>query len=227
MKPKTLSLQGRLRRLSSGEAAHPEYDGAIIRRMARVPIARYIGDSNAFCYLQSIIEIGEATTYQEAAKAISNAPYSPENVSQIVSLLAAPVVKIEEAFRQHDKNLLPRYYAPRQIVPTQECLAVRLESTGTVAGPPYACACMPIQRYVRAVSDLTGDPGFLDIYNGIQPHMSEDHALLREVAYNLYYYLQEPERTKLLYHIFVGPFAKLQKEREAPHDHAAYYQRNL
>lgn len=209
MKIETMPLRDRLDRLNNGEAAHPEYDGAVIRRMARMPIARYIGDSNAFSYLQSLIEIGEAITYQEAAKAVSNAPYSPENVGQIVNLLAAPAVQIQEAFRQHDKNLLPRYYAPRQILPTQESLSVRLENTGTVAGPPYACTSMPIQRYIRAVSDLTRDPGFLDTYSSIQPHIQGDHALLREAAYDIYYYLQEPERTKLLYHIFVGPFAKL------------------
>lgn len=102
----------------------------------------------AFCDLQSIIEIiGMDSPYQETAKAISGAVYSPEDVTQILDLLAAPVVQIQEAFLQHDKALLPRREPRKRVVLTQECLASRLENTGSMAGPPYACISMPVLRY--------------------------------------------------------------------------------
>lgn len=103
---------------------------------------------------------------------------------------------------------MPRYYPPRQIVPTQESLSVRLKNTGTMAGPPYACISMPVLRFIQAASELTGDPRFQDVFNSIQPYLENDRALFREAIYSLYY-SQAPERTKLLYNILVAPFAKL------------------
>lgn len=207
MEIRRISLADRLDRLNGGEAAHPEYDGAVIQSMAHMPIIQYLGD-DAFYELQRIMEVWAGWEYQTVAKAIADRLWPPEAMSQILRLLAAPVVQIEEAYRQSKTDLLP-YRERRQTTQRVESLASRLECASALAGPPYACHRMPIQRFFWGVSKLTRDLSFPSIYqDSIRPHAPDENARFREVVYDINT-LQEPDQTDLLYKILVEPFAAL------------------
>lgn len=125
-----------------------------------------------------------------------------------MNLLAAPVVQIEEAYRQGKTDILP-YRERRQPTQRVESLASRLEGASALAGPPYACHRMPIKRFFWAVSKLTGDLSFPSVYqDSIQPHIADGHTRFRQAVYDINT-LQTPERTDLLYKILVEPFAAL------------------
>lgn len=207
MEIRRLSLYDRLERLNGGEAAHPEYDGAVIQGMAHMPIIQYLGD-DAFYNLQHIMEVWAGWEYQTVAKAIADRLWPPEAMSQILRLLAAPVVQIEEAYRQGKIDLLP-YRERRQPTQRVESLASRLECASALAGPPYACHRMPIKRFFWAVSRLTRDLSFPSVYQGsIRPHAPNESTLFRQAVYDINA-LREPDRTDLLYKILVEPFAAL------------------
>ena len=205
---KRIPLHDRLDRLNANEAAHPEYDGAVVRSMARMPIARYLGDYDTFCDFQLITEVREDLPYQTVAKVIAAQTWTPENMNQILDLLAGPIIQIEEAYRQGKSALLPRRKR-RRATQQVESLASRLENTGALAGPPYACHRMPVQRFFRGVSKLTGDLSFPSVYQTtIRPHMPDENTLFREAIYTIHS-LEAPERTDLLYKILVEPFSVL------------------
>lgn len=71
MDAKKIPLADRLDRLNGGEAAHPEYDGAVILSMAHMPISQYLGD-DAFYESQRIMEVWAGWEYQTVAKAIAD-----------------------------------------------------------------------------------------------------------------------------------------------------------
>lgn len=214
MEIRRLSLADRLERLSANEAAHPEYDGTVIQSMARMPIIQYLG-YDAFYDLQRIMQVWAGWPYQTVAKAIAAQTWPPEAMSQILRLLAAPVVQIEEAYRQSKTDLLP-YRELRRTTQRVESLASRLEGIGVLAGPPYNLHRMPIQRFFKAVSALGCDRATRRVYqDSIQPYVADGCARFREVVYDINA-LQTSERTALLYKILVEPFSTLQNaESEA------------
>ena len=208
MEIRRLSLADRLDRLNEGEAAHPEYDGAVVQSMAHMPIIQYLGD-DAFYGLQRIMEVWAGWEYQFAAKAISDRLWPPEAMSQILRLLAAPIIQIDEAYRQSKTDLLP-YRERRQPTQRVESLASRLEGASALAGPPYNLHRMPIKRFFWGVSKLTRNLSFPGIYqDSIRPHVPDESTRFRETVYSINA-LQEPDRTVLLYKILIEPFAALQ-----------------
>ena len=64
METKKIPLSELLNNLQRNQAAHPEFDTAVIRSMARMPIARYLGDYYTFCDFQMIMGIREDLSYQ-------------------------------------------------------------------------------------------------------------------------------------------------------------------
>ena len=212
MEIKRIPLYDRLDRLNGNEAAHLEYDGAVVRSMARMPIARYLGDYDTFCDFQLITEVREDLPYQTVAKVITNQTWTPEDLTQILDLLAGPVVQIEEAYRQGKSALLPfrkRARTAQQVEP----LASRLEGAGALAGPPYNLHRMPIQRFFEAVSILGCNGSTISAYqDSIQAHVADGRTLFREVVYDINT-LQTPDRMTLLYKILVEPFATIPAER--------------
>lgn len=213
MEIKSLSLYDRLDRLNANEAAHPEYDGAVVRSMARMPIIEYLGDYETFCDFQIITEVREDLPYQLMAQVIADQAWSPEDLKQMVDMLAAPIVQIEEAYRQGRPALLP-YHRRGRTTRRVESLASRLEGAGALAGPPYACHRMPVQRFFRAVSKLTGNLHLQDAYwDIIRPYAPDESTLFRQTVYAINS-LQSPDRDSLLYKLLVEPFAALPTERE-------------
>lgn len=213
MKTEIIPLADRLARLRDGQAAHPEYDGAVIRSMARMPIMTYLGGYDTFCDFQCITGTREDLSYQVTARAIADQvrhhELTAEGLAEAVSFLAAPVVRIDEAYYRKDARLLPRR-EPERAVFQQEHLAWRIENAGSLAGPPSNLHRMPIGRFFAAVSALTGDPKFLSDYQtSIMPHIPEDRALFREAVYEISRLKSQDERTDLLYKILVEPFAEL------------------
>ena len=203
-----ISLYDRLTCLKGTGAAHPEYDGAVIQSMARMPIARYLGDYDTFCDFQCITEVREDLPYQTVAKVIADQTWTPEDMNQILGLLAAPVVQIEEAYRQGKSALLP-YRRRARTVQRVEPLASRLEGAGALAGPPYNLHRMFIQTFFCGVSRLTRDFHFSTMYQTtIYPHLPDGDMLFRGAVYAIHS-LEEPERGDLLYKILVEPFAAL------------------
>ena len=219
MKTEIIPLADRLDRLSNNQAAHPEYDGAVIRSMARMPIMAYLGGYDTFCDFQCITGTREDLSYQVTARAIADQvrhhELTAEGLAEAVSFLAAPVVRIDEAYYRKDARLLPRR-APERAVFRQEHLAWRIENAGTLAGPPTNLHRMPIGRFFGAVSALTGDPGFLNTFQtSIMSHIPEDRTLYREAVYEISHLDSLDERTDLLYKILIEPFAALPSaERE-------------
>ncbi len=212
MRTEIIPLADRLDRLSNNQAAHPEYDGAVIWAMARMPIMAYLGGYDIFCDFQAVTGTREDLSYQVTARAIADQvrhhELTPEGVTEAVNFLAAPVMRIDEAYYRKDARLLPRR-EPERAVFHQEHLAWRIENAGTLAGPPSNLHRMPIDRFFGAVSALTGDPKFLSDYQtSIMPHIPEDRALFREAVYEISH-LESPERKDLLYKILVEPFAVL------------------
>lgn len=218
MKTETIPLADRLARLRDGQAAHPEYDGAVIRSMARMPIMTYLGGYDTFCDFQAVVGTREDLSYQVTARAIADQvrhhELTAEGLAEAVNFLAAPIVRIDEAYYRKDARLLPRR-VPERAVFRQEHLSWRLDNAGTLAGPPTNLHRMPLQRFFQGISDLTGDPGFLNTFQtSIMPHIPEDRALFREAVYEISH-SESPERKDLLYKILVEPFAALPSaERE-------------
>lgn len=208
MEIRRLSLADRLERLSVNEAAHPEYDGAVIQSMAHMPIIQYLGDYDTFCDFRRIMKVWGGWEYQTVAKAIAAQTRPPEVMRQILRLLAAPVVQIEEAYRQGKTDLLP-YRERRRTTQRVESLASRLEGMSALAGPPYNLHRMPIKRFFWGVSKLTGNLGFPSVYqDSIRPHAPDESTRFREAVYDISA-TQTPERTDLLYKILIEPFAAL------------------
>ena len=212
MRTEIIPLADRLDRLSNNQAAHPEYDGAVIRSMARMPIVAYLGGYDIFCDFQAAVGTREDLSYQVTAAAIADQvrhhELTAEGLAEAVSFLAAPIVRIDEAYYKKDARLLPRR-VPERAVLYQEHLAWRIENAGTLAGPPSNLHRMPLQRFFQGISGLTGDPGFLDAFQcRILPHIPEDRTLYREAVYEISH-LESPERTDLLYKILIEPFAAL------------------
>ena len=213
MRTETIPLAERLACLRDGQAAHPEYDGAVIRSMARMPIMAYLGGYDIFCDFQCITGTRDDLSYQITARAIADQVHyhelTAEDLTEAVSFLASPIVRIDEAYYRKDARLLPRR-VPERAVFQQEHLAWRLDNAGTLAGPPTNLHRMPIGRFFGAVSALTGDPGFLNTFQtSILPHIPEDRALFREAVYEISRLKSQDERTDLLYKILVEPFAEL------------------
>lgn len=208
MEIKQISLYDRLDNLNGNGAAHPEYDGEVVRNMARMPIARYLGDYETFCDFQIHTEVREDLPYRTVAKVIADQTWSQEDLTQILDLLAGPIIQIERAYQQGKSALLP-YRKRAETTRRVEPLASRLEGAGALAGPPYNLHRMSIQRFFWAVSKLTGDLHFPSMYQtGIRPHLSDDDTLFRGAVFTLRT-LEEPERGDLLYKILVEPFAAL------------------
>lgn len=212
MDAERIPLADRLNSLNANEAAHPEYDGAVIRSMARMPMDRYLDSYDTFCDFQMITGTREDLSYQLTAREIADRvcreEITPEDVTQIVNILAAPVARIDEAYYRKDAALLPRRKRERS-TQVLEPLAARLDKTRTLAGPPYNLHRMPIQRFFQGVSRLTGDWHYLDTYqNCIRPRLAENRTLFREAVYEISHW-DVPERTELLYTILVEPFAAL------------------
>lgn len=213
MKTEIIPLADRLDRLSNNQAAHPEYDGAVIRSMARMPIVAYLGGYDIFCDFQCTTGTREDLSYQVTARAIADQvrhhELTPEGLAEAVNFLAAPVVRIDEAYYRKDARLLPRR-VPERAVLYQEHLAWRIENAGTLAGPPSNLHRMPIGRFFAAVSALTGDPGFLNTFQtSILPQIPEDRTLYREAVYEISHLDSTDERKDLLYKILIEPFAAL------------------
>ena len=207
-----ISLYDRLTCLKGTGAAHPEYDGAVIQSMARMPIARYLGDYDTFCDFQLVTEVREDLPYQTVAKVIADQTWTPEDMAQILGMLAAPVVQIEEAYRQGKSTLLPYRKQTRIIHQRVESLTSRLEGAGALAGPPYNLHRMFIQTFFSGVSGLTGDLHFPSMYRAsIRPHLPDENMLFRGAVYSINS-LKSPERTDLLYKVLVEPFAALPGE---------------
>lgn len=213
MEIKRIGLYDRLNCLNANAAAHPEYDSAVIQSMARMPIIRYLGDYDIFCDFQILTEVREDLPYQTTAKVIASQVGSLEDMSQIVDMLAGPIIQIEEAYRQKKSALLP--YRERERTSLQvEPLAAKLDKAGALAGPQYAVHRMPILRFFWAASKLTGDLGFPSVYQDIiRPHLPDENTLFRQAVYTISA-LQWPERTELLYKILIEPFAAIPTESE-------------
>lgn len=212
MDAEIISLADRLGNLADNQAAHPAYDGAVIRSMARMPIIRYLGDYDTFCDFQMYTSVREDLSYQvtaqEIADQIRREEITPGDVTQIVNILAAPVAQIDEAYYRKDAALLPRRKQERT-TQVLEPLAARLDKTRTLAGPPYNLHRMPIDRFCREVSKLTGDWHYLTVcQDRIMPRLAETRTLFREAVYEISV-SDVPERTELLYTILVEPFAAL------------------
>lgn len=212
MRTEIISLADRLARLGNNQAAHPEYDGAAIRSMARMPIMSYLGGYDVFCDFQAVIGTRDDLSYQITARAIADQvsckELTPEGLAEAVNFLAEPVVRIDEAYYRKDARLLPRR-VPERAVSYQEHLAWRLENAGTLAGPPASLYRMPIDRFFDAVAVLTGDPGFSGgCRTCILPQLPGGRALFREAVYEISV-SDVLERTDLLYKILVEPFAAL------------------
>lgn len=115
MQVQKLSLSERFRRLKSGQAAHPEYTGCIIRRWADIPIVDYFaieGEEKAKkerATLRSILDISEqeekGMTYRDMAMLINHMRNQPGQdhraPDEAAILLATPMIgcykKIQEA----------------------------------------------------------------------------------------------------------------------------------
>ena len=112
MEIERIALDERLGNLADNWAAHPEYDGAVIRSMARMPIVRYLGGYDIFCDLQIITGTREDLSYQATAREIADRvgrnELTPEELTDVVNILAAPVLRIDEAYYRKDSALLPR-----------------------------------------------------------------------------------------------------------------------
>lgn len=219
MDAERIPLADRLGNLADNQAAHPEYDGAVIRSMARMPIIRYLGDYDTFCDFQMYTSVREDLSYQvtaqEIAEQIRREEITPGDVAQIVNILAAPVAQIDEAYYRKDAALLPRRKRERS-TQVLEPLAARLDKTRTLAGPPYALHRMPIERFFQGVSKLTGDWHYLTVCRDrIMPRLAENRTLFREAVYEISV-SDAPERVELLYTILVEPFAALPDESEVP-----------
>lgn len=212
MEIERIALDERLGNLADNWAAHPEYDGAVIRSMARMPIARYLGGYDIFCDLQIITGTREDLSYQltacEIAERVRRNELTPEELTDVVNILAAPVARIDEAYYRKDSALLPRC-EPERNTQAQVSLAARLEGLHTLAGPPYNLHRMPIRRFFQGVFKLTGDRRFVSVYwDLICPNVPENRDLFREAVYEISR-SESPERTDLLYKILVEPFAAL------------------
>lgn len=212
MDAERIPLADRLGNLADNQAAHPEYDGAVIRSMARMPIIRYLGDYDTFCDLQMITGTREDLSYQLTAREIADRVHrgelTPEDLTEAVNILAAPVARIDEAYYRKDAALLPRRKQERS-AQALEPLAARLDKTRTLAGPPYNLHRMPMQRFFQGVSRLTGDRHYLTVcQDRIMPRLPENRTLFREIVYEISV-SDTPERTELLYAILVEPFAAL------------------
>lgn len=212
MDAKRIPLADRLGNLADNQAAHPEYDGAVIRSMARMPMDRYLDSYDTFCDFQMITGTREDLSYQltaqEIADRVRREEITPEDLTEVVNILAAPVVRIDEAYYRKDAALLPRRKRERS-AQVLEPLAARLDKTRTLAGPPYNLHRMPIERFCREASRLTGDRHYLTVYqNCIRPRLPETRTLFREVVYEISHW-DAPERVELLYTILVEPFAAL------------------
>lgn len=207
-----IPLADRLNSLNANEAAHPEYDGAVIRSMARMPMDRYLDSYDTFCDFQMITGTREDLSYQLTAREIADRvrceEITPEDLTEAVNILAAPVARIDEAYYRKDAALLPRRKQERS-AQALEPLAARLDKTRTLAGPPYNLHRMPMQRFFQGVSRLTGDRHYLDTYRDrIMPRLPETRTLFREVVYEISHW-DAPERVELLYTLLVKPFAAL------------------
>lgn len=212
MEIKQIPLSELLNNLQRNQAAHPEFDTAVIRSMARMPIARYLGGYDIFCDLQIITGTREDLSYQLTAREIADRvgrnELTPEELTDVVNILAAPVARIDEAYYRKDSWLLPRC-EPERNTQARVSLATRLEGLHTLAGPPYNLHRMPIRRFFQGVFKLTGDRRFVSVYwDCILPHVPENRGLFREAVYEITV-LKSPERTDLLYKILVEPFAAL------------------
>lgn len=212
MEIELIALSERLGNLADNWAAHPEYDGAVIRSMARMPIVRYLGGYDIFCDLQVITGTREDLSYQATAREIADRvgrnELTPEELTDVVNILAAPVARIDEAYYRKDSGLLPRY-EPERNTQVRVSLVTRLEGLHTLAGPPYNLHRMPIRRFFIAVSRLTGNLGFMGVYKDlILPHVPENRGLFREAVYEITV-LESPQRTDMLYKILVEPFVAL------------------
>ena len=185
---------------------------AVIRSMARMPIVRYLGGYDIFCDLQIITGTREDLSYQATAREIADRvgrnELTPEELTDVVNILAAPVLRIDEAYYRKDSALLPRC-EPERNTQVRVSLVTRLEGLHTLAGPPYNLHRMPIRRFFQGVFKLTGDRRFVSVYwDCILPHVPENRGLFREAVYEITV-LKSPERTDLLYKILVEPFAAL------------------
>ncbi len=212
MEIELIALHERLGNLADNWAAHPEYDGAVIRSMARMPIVRYLGGYDIFCDLQIITGTREDLSYQATAREIADRvgrnELTPEELTDVVNILAAPVLRIDEAYYRKDSALLPRC-EPERNTQVRVSLVTRLEGLHTLAGPPYNLHRMPIRRFFQGAFKLTGDRRFVSVYwDCILPHVPENRGLFREAVYEITV-LKSPERTDLLYKILVEPFAAL------------------
>lgn len=212
MEIELIALSERLGNLADNWAAHPEYDGAVIRSMARMPIVRYLGGYDIFCDLQVITGTREDLSYQATAREIADrvgrSELTPEELTDVVNILAAPVARIDEAYYRKDSALLPRC-EPERNTQVRVSLVTRLEGLHTLAGPPYNLHRMPIRRFFQGVFKLTGDRRFVSVYwDCILPHVPENRGLFREAVYEISH-SESPERTDLLYKILVEPFAAL------------------
>lgn len=213
MEIELIALHERLGNLADNWAAHPEYDGAVIRSMARMPIARYLGDYYTFCDFQMIMGIREDLSYQvtacEIADQVRRKVLTPEKLTEAVNILAAPVARIDEAYHRKDFALLPHRKQERS-TKAQESLASRLDRACMLAGPPYHLHRMPIDRFFRAVSRLTGNWRYLSVfYDSISLYVSENRDLFRQTIHEITVLDSSDERTDLLYKILVEPFAAL------------------
>lgn len=221
MEIKRLSLCDRLNNLAANEAAHPEYDGAVVQSMARMPITQYLGD-DVFYGLQHIMEVWGGWEYQAVAMAITDKTWPPETMGQILNLLAAPIVQIEEAYRQGKTDLLP-YRERGRTTQRVESLTSRLEGARALAGPPYNLHRMPLDRFFREVSRLTGSPLFSDIcLDRILPQLPENRTLFREAVHEISRW-DTPARVEPLYTILVEPFAALSMMKAREYDYTQYY----
>lgn len=215
MKTEIIPLSDRLARLRDGEAAHPEYDGAVIRSLARMPIMSYLGDYHTFCDLQSYLAIRQDLPYQITARVTNDLLWKKQlkaaEVSDIVNILAAPIVQIQRAYSERNSAFLP-YREPERAVFRVERLSRRIEHAKALAGPPYAFHCLPTRRFFGAVSKITGAPGFLDAFQTrILPQILNDRAMFREAVYAVNG-LDTQDRTVLLYKLLIEPFAALPHE---------------
>lgn len=212
MEIERIALDERLGNLADNWAAHPEYDGAVIRSMARMPIVKYVGGYDIFCDLQIITGTREDLSYQltarEIAERVRRNELTPEELTDVVNILAAPVSRIDEAYCRKDSALLPRC-EPERNTRVRVSLAARLEGLNTLAGPPYNLHRMPIRRFFQGVFRLTGNRRFMSVYwDSICQHVPENRGLFREAIYEITV-LESPQRTDLLYKILVEPFAAL------------------
>jgi hypothetical protein len=212
MEIELIALHERLGNLADNWAAHPEYDGAVIRSMARMPIVRYLGGYDIFCDLQVITGTREDLSYQATAREIADRvgrnELTPEELTDVVNILAAPVARIDEAYYRKDSGLLPRC-EPERNTQVRVSLVTRLEGLHTLAGPPYNLHRMPIRRFFQGVFKLTGDRRFVSVYwDCILPHVPENRDLFREAVYEICH-SESPQRTDMLYKILVEPFAAL------------------